>query len=291
MAWFLFIDESGQDHRDSPYEVLAGIAIHDASLWKLIRELQDAEISRFGRRYSLGIREVKGKKILKAKVFHHAELNMPIFPNEIPELAKECLDNGVTNSSVKHLKALALAKIAYVSDAFILCQNHGCKVFASIVEPSAPLSESGGLRKDYAYLFERFFYFLEDHATESGLSEHGILVFDELEKSKSHILIDQASQYFSQTATGRQRASLAAPVSWALEATEKSRRTPPPTNRLNSARGSHHTLSDRPRSTASRISRSLRKLRRIRLNQAGQPISGRALSWTHHRQLTRRVSN
>lgn len=27
MAYFLFIDESGQDHKSSPYEVLAGIAI------------------------------------------------------------------------------------------------------------------------------------------------------------------------------------------------------------------------------------------------------------------------
>src|SRR5271166_4135851 len=67
-------------------------------------------------------------------------------------------------------------------------------------------------------------------------------------------------------------------VSWAPEATEKSTRTPRPTNHLNSARGSHHILPDRPRSTASRISRSLCKLRRIRPNEAGQPISGRALS-------------
>jgi hypothetical protein len=47
---------------------------------------------------------------------------------------------------------------------------------------------------------------------------------------------------------------------------------------LNSALGSHHTLLDRPRSTASRISRSLCKLRRIRREEAGQPILGRALS-------------
>jgi len=32
MAWFLFIDESGQDHGASPYEVLAGIAISDEAL-------------------------------------------------------------------------------------------------------------------------------------------------------------------------------------------------------------------------------------------------------------------
>jgi len=36
MAYFMFVDESGQDHRDSPYEVLAGVAVHDTKLWDLI---------------------------------------------------------------------------------------------------------------------------------------------------------------------------------------------------------------------------------------------------------------
>ena len=42
---------------------------------------------------------------------------------------------------------------------------------------------------------------------------------------------------------------------------EESTRIPHPTNRLNSARGSHHTLRDRPCSTAPRISGSLCKIR------------------------------
>ena len=126
-------------------------------------------------------------------------------------MAKEVLDDGASNGSNRHLKALALAKIAYVTDALSIGSNHGCKVFASIVESDAPQSATGGLRKDYAYLFERFFYFLEDHATESGHSQQGILVFDELEKSKSCILIDQAHRYFADTATGRHRSSLIIP--------------------------------------------------------------------------------
>lgn len=60
-----------------------------------------------------------------------------------------------------------------------------------------------GLQKDYAYLFERFFYFLEDNAAR----EQGIVVFDELEKSKSHLLIDQMHRYFTETATGQYRAN------------------------------------------------------------------------------------
>lgn len=211
MSWFLFIDESGQDRKASPYEVLAGIAIQDEDLWELIRELHDAEVAHFGRRYSAGTRELKAKKILKTKVFNHASLNCDVLPNEVPALAKEVLDNGETNATARHFKALALAKIAYVTDVFTICSNYGCKVFASIVEADAPKGAADGLRKDYGYLFERFFHFLEDEAGNTGFPQQGILVFDELEKSKSHILIDQAHRYFTGTATGRHRASLIIP--------------------------------------------------------------------------------
>lgn len=189
--------------------MLAGVAIKDEDLWNLIKELHDAEISHFGRRYTEGEdREVKGKKLLKRKTFSRAQmpLNSPVLPHEIPALAKEILDDGAVNSSLRHQKALALAKIAYVTDVFSICGNYGCKVFASIVDLDAPQSVSGGLRKDYGYLFQRFFYFLEDMGEVQG-----ILVFDELEKSKSHILIDQAHRYFKDTQTGRHRASLVIP--------------------------------------------------------------------------------
>src|SRR5262249_12777612 len=71
----------------------------------------------------------------------------------------------------------------------------------------APQTASDGLRKDYGYLFERFFYFLEDNLPR----EQGIVVFDELEKSRSHLLIDQCHGYFKDTAIGRHRASLIVP--------------------------------------------------------------------------------
>lgn len=211
MAWFLFIDESGQDHKESPYEVLAGIAIKDEALWGLIQEVHDAELAHFGRRYSEGARELKGTKILKRKTFSHAKLNCQVLPNEVPQLARETLDDGAKNKSIRHLKSLALAKIAYVSDLFAMCATHGCRVFASVVETDAPPTASGGLRKDYAYLFERFFYFLEDEAENNGQRQQGVIVFDELEKARSHILIDQAHRYFKETATGRLRAQLIVP--------------------------------------------------------------------------------
>ena len=64
MSWLLFIDESGHDHGASPYEVLAGVAIQDRAVREVIAQLHEAETRWFGRRYSDGRRELKGKVLL-----------------------------------------------------------------------------------------------------------------------------------------------------------------------------------------------------------------------------------
>jgi hypothetical protein len=206
VAWFLFIDESGHDRVRSPYEVLAGIAIQDRDLWNLVNALHAAEIENFGRRYSAGPAELKGTKLLKTKVYQHANLNVPVSASEVVPFAKSALDDGPT-AGIKELKALAIAKLAYVRSVFDICARFRCKAFASIVETDALPTAGGGLRKDYGYLFERFFYFLEDGRPQ----EHGIIVFDELEKTKSHLLIEQTHRYFKETAVGRHRSSLIVP--------------------------------------------------------------------------------
>ena len=63
------------------------------------------------------------------------------------------------------------------------------------------------LRKDYAFLFERYYYFL------NGLPKDpmGYLVFDELDKAQSHILLGQVASYFIKTANGRTRSRLIIP--------------------------------------------------------------------------------
>jgi hypothetical protein len=203
MAYFLVIDESGQDHRDSPYEVLAGVAVEDKNLWKLIQAIQEAEISHFGIRYSGGGKELKAKRILKRKVFRMAEQLQPFDKEQRRALSKQCLEGG-SSVGQPELTALAQAKLAYVHEVFKICRQFECKVFASIVaDPThahGPMP-TNYLRKDYSYLFERFFYFLEDIDPTTS----GIIVFDELEKSRSHILLTQMDSYFKLTAKGKQR--------------------------------------------------------------------------------------
>lgn len=216
MSFLLFMDESGQDHQDSPYEVLAGVCVEDRDLWNLICEVQDAEIAYFGRRITPGIMELKAKKLLKRKTFRLAAQLPDLPPDERTRLAASCLEKGdrargtgETDSSAtrEELTALAQAKIAFVEHLIELCARYRARAFASIVDPDAPRPAGDFLRKDYAYLFERYFYFLHEQPAD----DVGLVVFDELEKSQSHILVDQMGHYFRETAKGRMRAARVIP--------------------------------------------------------------------------------
>lgn len=110
MAYFLFIDESGQDHRASPYEVLAGIAVEDQDLWNLIVAIQELEERIFMRRYTSNTAELKGQKLLKRKVFRLAAQLPPIPEEERGHLARRCLENGRT-AGKQEITALAQAKM------------------------------------------------------------------------------------------------------------------------------------------------------------------------------------
>jgi hypothetical protein len=48
MRWLLFLDESGHDHKATPYEVRGGIAIHAGKLWPLVQAVQRLELDCFG---------------------------------------------------------------------------------------------------------------------------------------------------------------------------------------------------------------------------------------------------
>jgi hypothetical protein len=202
LAHFLFVDESGYDAGESPYGVLAGVGVEDRDLWSLVSDIRVAEVSHFGGvRYAGGHRELKATKLLKRKVFRQAAALSPFTPEKRALLARAALEHGNT-AGKRELTALAQAKLAYVTELMDICARFRCKAFASIVNKTAPAPTRGHLRKDYAYLFERFFYYLED----VGPSAYGIIVFDELEKIQSHLLVEQMDRYFKLTSRGRYRA-------------------------------------------------------------------------------------
>jgi len=180
---------------------LAGVAVEDRDLWNLVTALQDAEVRLFGRRYSAEERELKASKILKAKTYRLATQLPPLPEEERRLLAKQCLEAGHI-AGRREITALAQTKLAYAQEVLNICARFRCRAFASIVTPNAVRPDPTHLRKDYTYLFERFFYFLEDQSPTTS----GIVVFDELDKSQSHILLGQMDHYFKFTAKGQQRA-------------------------------------------------------------------------------------
>jgi hypothetical protein len=200
VAHFLFIDESGYDSGESPYAVLGGVAIEDRELWSIVKDIRSAELKHFGTPYSSGQRELKAKKLLNRKVFRHARQLSPFTIDERVLLARECLGLG-EGAGHRQIAGLAQAKIAYVAEVMDICSRFRCKAFASIVNKASPKPLPDHLRKDYAYLFERFFYYLED----LGPAAYGIVVFDELDKVQSHLLLAQMDRYFKLTERGRHR--------------------------------------------------------------------------------------
>jgi hypothetical protein len=97
---------------------------------------------------------------------------------------------------------------AFVLRILEICARHRAKTFAALVSTDAPrAADPDMLRRDYAFLFQRFYYYLEDRSP----TEMGLVVFDELEKAQSRILIHQMERYFLETENGYQRSSRIVP--------------------------------------------------------------------------------
>jgi len=121
-----FIDESGHDHRESPYEVLAAVAIRERDLWNLIQAVRAAELEHFGVRLAeVGI-ELKGLKLLKRKTFRLAGEGEPFDPEERRNLSRELVLEGFDAEKTgrqakvtsRGLIAYGQAKIAFVEAVF-----------------------------------------------------------------------------------------------------------------------------------------------------------------------------
>ncbi len=212
----LFIDESGHDHGEAPYEILAGVAVSERDLWNLIQAIRNAELQFFGIHMAEVDIEFKGKKLLKNKVFRHARQMAPLEQNRRLDLARQFLLKGYEESHGKppvprtkdEFAAYGQAAKAFVMRVLQLAASYRVKTFAAMVSKTALRpSDPAILRRDYAFLFQRFFYYLEDLSS----TEMGLIAFDELEKAQSRILLNQMERYFLETEKGYQRSARIVP--------------------------------------------------------------------------------
>lgn len=210
MSWLLFLDESGHDHRNAPYEVHGGFAIHARKLWPFISAIRTLEQSIFGadlREYGL---EIKGSKLLRRRCFKWEKQQPRMDAAMRRKHALNFLNNGRLNRSprAEQFAAYGQACIAMAEGVIELINSHDAQIFAAVVprhpRPQNPLPDY--LRKDMVFLLERLFYFLE------AQREMGLLVMDETQKQTDRQLMRCMERYFTLTQTGRQRTQWIVPV-------------------------------------------------------------------------------
>lgn len=213
MAWFLFMDESGHDHKQTPYEVRGGFAIAEEKLWPLLQDANRLELDCFGARLADYKSEVKGSKLLKTDRFRYAAQADTIPDSERRQLCRAFLQAGLEKKSPRRdqFAAFGQASLLMADGIFDIFERYQIKVFASAVpcgagkpSPDAPPPPEI-LRKDHVFLLERFFYFLEKER------QRGILVMDEVEEQADRQFVRKLEKYFTGTLKGRQRATWIVP--------------------------------------------------------------------------------
>lgn len=207
-----FIDESGTDHKQAPYEVLGGIGISESEAWQLIRSLKRSQRRHFGVELDDVIDEVKGTHLLKRKIFKNAALEDLIPEDARRTLAKNFLQKGQRarqtgiQEPMTRLELIAYSQscIQYVRQMYEMCERHRVQTFAMLIEVDAPEpAPSEHLRKDMSSLFKLFYYAVD----QSSDQDHGLLIFDERENVASRKLIRRISNYFEKTENGRSMCS------------------------------------------------------------------------------------
>ncbi len=212
MAWLFFIDESGHDHKSMPYEVRGGFAIHVSHLWSFVQDMQKIEIDCFGCHLREYGKEIKGSTLVDRKRFRFAMQSESFRDNDRRRLCRSFLTKGLTHATPRRdeFTAYGQACLRMAHETFGLLRIHRIVLLASAiprgtVEPSAYEFDEY-LRKDFVFLLERFFYFLEMKR------EYGILVMDETDRQGDRKFVARMERYFTKTATGRYRTTWIVPT-------------------------------------------------------------------------------
>jgi hypothetical protein len=205
MSWLLFMDESGHDHRNMPFEVRGGIALHASKLWNFIQGWRRLEEDSFGTTLIVHGKEAKGQKLLDRDRFRWAQQAERVDDLERRKAARRFLELGRAKQAPtrEDFTAYGQASLEMARGAFDLLHAHDARIFASMIprgcRKPAEFLHDEFLRKDHVFLFERFFYFLEYQ------KEHGLIIMDETDKSSDRKFVSRMESYFRKTAIGRNR--------------------------------------------------------------------------------------
>jgi Protein of unknown function (DUF3800) len=212
MSWLLFLDESGHDHKNMPYEVRGGIALRAGQLWPFVQAMRRLEFDSFGCELQQFRKELKGSTLIDTKRYRFAQQSAPMLPEARRKHSRGFLTAGLEHRRPKkdEFTAYGQACLEMVRGIFQLLRDHEARLFAAAIPRSvrkpATFEAEEYLRKDHVFLFERFFYFLE------AQKEHGLLVLDEVEKQLDRKFVNRLEAYFRKTQTGRYRTTWIVPT-------------------------------------------------------------------------------
>jgi hypothetical protein len=211
MSWLLFMDESGHDHKNMPYEVRGGVALQDRKVWPFIRAVTDLEQSCFGVRLADYRKEFKGEKLLDKDRVKWALQSPPQDDAERRRNVRTFLSKGLQHAvpARDEFTGYGQACLQMAQGIFRLLRDHDAKIFAAAIPRSVRspdnLPAQDYLRKDHVYLLERFYYFV------SKQKEQGLLVMDQVEEQHDLRFVRKLERYFVRTLKGTQRADCIVP--------------------------------------------------------------------------------
>ncbi len=202
MSILLFLDESGHDHKNAPYEIRGGIALRAERLWPFVRDIKRLEVACFGVSLHRYQGELKGHRLLDRHRFQWANQESPLEDLARRKYALSFLNKGVQKQPPTRMEftAYGQACIEMVRGVFETLHNHGARIFAVAiprsVEKPATFQAEEYLRKDFVFLLERFFYFLEEE------NETGLLVMDQTDQAEDRRFVVGLERYFTRTQPG-----------------------------------------------------------------------------------------
>jgi hypothetical protein len=211
MSYLLFLDESGHDHKATPYEVRGGVALEASRVWPFIQAIEDAEEAAFGDLLHKHGVELKGHKLLGKDRFRWAAQGPWLDDAVRRKAVLSFLAKGKVGVAPlrEEFTAYGQAALTFVRRLFELLRDHRGVIFAAVVPrsiPKPPPESEHFLRKDHVFLLERYFYFLEKH------NSTGLLVMDSTDKSDDRRFVLRIQRYFRATDVGRYRSARVVPA-------------------------------------------------------------------------------
>jgi hypothetical protein len=205
------MDESGHDHRTMPYEVRGGVALHVSTVWPFELAWKNLEQASFGCQLGEYRLEIKGSHLLDKDRWKWAAQGPRMPETQRQSLCRKFLTKGLEKKrpARDEFTAYGQACLEMARGIFDLVHAHEGVVFAAaiprnVVRPNT-FEADEFLRKDHVFLFERFFYFLDEEQS------HGVVVMDESDKMEDGRFVRRMQDYFTKTSVGRYRASRIVP--------------------------------------------------------------------------------